>query len=102
MESMAKLAPSYAGFTLEGVVSFVSILEMRSIGEQLITNLAPRRHCVIDLAGAKNQDASIFSLLLCWIRFAEKKGLTIKFIAAPPAFLRMQHLFGLEKVWINY
>ncbi|MDP1574098.1 MAG: STAS domain-containing protein [Coxiellaceae bacterium] len=101
MQNPARLISNETGFTLEGPVSFASVVALRALGEQLIEKVSCAE-CVIDLSGLQNQDASMFSLLLCWIRLAEKKGLKIKFISASPTFLRMQHLFGLEKVWTNY
>ena len=101
MQNSAKLVPNDAGFSLEGPVSFASVVGLRVLGEQLIGEIK-RAECVIDLSQLQNQDASMFSLLLCWMRLGQKKGVKIRFISASPTFLHMQQLFGLERVWTNY
>lgn len=100
MQNSARIVPNDRGFALEGPVSFFSVIELRQMGEDLISK-TNHAECVVDLSSLQNQDASMFSLLLCWMRASKKKGIKIQFISASPTFLRMQQLFGLEKLWTN-
>ena len=100
MQNVAALIPKSNGFSIEGEVSFFSVLSLRQAGEKWITQFG-QSECVVDLGGMHNKDASIFSLLLCWMRCAKKRGVVIRFVSVSQSLLRMQQLFGLNSVWIN-
>ena len=101
MQALPTIVRNDKGFSVKGAVSFDRVVALRELGEQWIS-AASQQNCTIDLSEMHNDDASAFSLLLCWMRKARQKGIKIQFISAAPALARMQHLFGLEKVWINY
>jgi len=87
------------GFRVEGCVSFDHVVALRFLGEKIIVENAASNNIVIELCNMKEQDASIFSMLLCWQRIACKNKKTIKLINLTPSMRRMQKMFGL--VWIN-
>lgn len=101
MENTASIVSIDMGFAVQGVVSFASVENIRKAGEAWISQSALST-CVVDLQSAIHQDAVLFSLLLCWIRQAKKKKMMLRFKNQSPSFERMQNLFGLDRVWINY
>lgn len=100
MTASVNLVEQETGFSLEGVVSFASAMSLRALGEAWIQKTASS-DCVIDMSKLQNEDAAIFSLLFCWMRSAQKKGIKVRLVSLPQAFLRMQELFGLEEIWTN-
>lgn len=95
----ASIIPLANGFSVSGVVCFASVCALRKEGEALLS-MANSVEYEIELGRAHSEDASIFSLLLCWLRCAKKKRLSLRFKGASSDLIRMQQLFGLEKVWV--
>ena len=96
MTKVVSLVSTEQGFSVQGSVSFANAVELRAHGEQLMGGITST--CEIDLSLMRDQDASSVSLLLCWMRFAQKTGKTIQFTHASFSLVRMQKLFGLEKI----
>lgn len=85
------------GFCIQGAVSFLNAIALRSQSEPFLANLSLLEY-VVDLSLMRDQDASPISLLLCLMRLAEKNGKKIRFVNASSSLVRMQKLFGLEKI----
>jgi ABC-type transporter Mla MlaB component len=86
------------GFRINGPVGFSNVVCLRLEGEKILATFSENHSVVIDLADMKDQDASSFSLLLCWIRAAQKNKQTLSFLNIPNALQRMQKMFGLAEV----
>lgn len=84
------------GFSVEGPVSFANVVALRKQGEHEIRQA--KVDCIVDLSAMKDQDASSFSMLLCFMRCALKHGKKLQFVNASSSLKRMQHLFGLGKI----
>jgi len=99
-QCMSSIISTENGFALKGTVSFSSVLALRASGESWIntTNLSD---CFVDLTELAHEDASLFSLLLGWMRYAKQKNIAMHFVSQSKTFSRMEKLFGLDKVWIN-
>lgn len=89
------------GFCVNGLVGLNNVVRLRSEGEKILTTLSANSSVVIDLANMKDQDASSFSLLLCWKRAAQKNKQTLSFLNMPNAMQRMQKMFGLTGSMLN-
>lgn len=89
---MATVTVTSDGFFLQGSVGFENVVALREQGERLI---AARQSVTIDLAKLHEEDASLFSLLLCWQRFAKQKTCALTFSNATTAIHRMAELFSL-------
>jgi phospholipid transport system transporter-binding protein len=100
MQTVAEVVNNERGFSVCGQVSFNSVLSLREQGEAWLRNTT-QSTCVIDLSAMEEQDASVFTLLLCWWRLAKKKNIAICFISASTSLERMRKLFGLEELWIS-
>ena len=87
------IIPNERGFLVKGEIGFHNVLQLRAQGEALIS--AFHENCEIDLKDVREKDASIFSLLLCWQRFAKKNHCELHFINAPDVLQRMSTLFSL-------
>jgi ABC-type transporter Mla MlaB component len=92
----ATVEPTANGFRVYGQVMFSNVRFLRAQGEKLIRDI--QNHIEIDLSEMKDQDASTFSLLLCWVRFAQKNTNTVHFKHAPQSLQRMRKMFGLTEV----
>lgn len=87
------------GFSLHGRVSFDTVAVIRLQGEKCLASLAAaKRDIEIDLTHIKETDASVFSLLLCFVRYAEKMQCTLYFTRVPTTLLRMRTMFGLTEL----
>lgn len=87
------------GFSLHGRVSFDTVAVIRLQGEKcLASKAAAKRGIEIDLTDITEADASVFSLLLCFVRYAEKTQCTLFFTRVPAALLRMRNMFGLTEL----
>jgi len=90
------------GFSVQGPVGLDNVVRLRLEGEKILGTFSTNHSIVIDLSDMKDQDASSFSLLLCWIRKAQKNKQTLTFLHMPNSMHRMQKMFGLTELkWIN-
>ena len=90
------------GFRVNGPVGFSNVVSLRTEGEKILATFSENHSIAIDLSDMKDQDASSFSLLLCWIRAAQKNKQTLSFLNMPNAMQCMQKMFGLTELkWIN-
>ncbi|MCX7124979.1 MAG: STAS domain-containing protein [Gammaproteobacteria bacterium] len=95
----AEISVTDSGFCVQGSVSFDNVVALRCQGEKLLAKLSQsKKSFVIDLTAMRDQDASPFSLLLCWMRFAEKKQCTLSMINASSSLQQMAKMFGLTKI----
>lgn len=92
---MAIISATSGGFCLQGSVGFDNVLALREEGERFIST---HPTITIDLTQLQEEDASIFSLLLCWQRFAKKHACTLVFSNATAAIRRMAELFSLTNL----
>ncbi|HLD84196.1 MAG TPA: STAS domain-containing protein [Coxiellaceae bacterium] len=83
------------GFHLQGQIGFDNAVALREQGERFIS---ARQTITIDLTELQERDASIFSVLLCWHRFAKQKHCVIRFSNVPAAIERMAELFSLTNL----
>lgn len=90
------ITPTQNGFGVNGPVGFSNVVCLRLAGEKLLAAHFSHDVFVIDLSEMKDQDASSFSLLLCWIRFAKKNKLTLSFLNQSNSMQRMQKMLGLS------
>lgn len=97
----AKIETTHNGFRVNGPIDFSNVVALRVEGEKILTTLSEKHSITIDLSNMKDQDASSFSLLLCWIRAAQKNKQTLSFLNMPNAMQRMQTMFGLAELNLN-
>ncbi len=96
---MTQLFATENGFCIQGAVGFANVIHLRFQGEKLLKKLSASKEIVIDLSEMKEQDASPFSLLLCFERLARKNKMTVRLTHMPLSMQRMQKMFGLS--WTN-
>ena len=65
------------GFRVNGFVGFSNVVRLRFAGEKILATFSANHLITIDLSDMQDQDASSFSLLLCWIRAAKKNKQTL-------------------------
>lgn len=98
----ASIMESENGFRVNGHIHFNNVMALRHAGENWMTQYArEKKQCVIDLSGVIEMDSSIFSLLLCWMRFALQQKLSFAVQHESTSLQRMQTLFGLTALWTN-
>jgi anti-anti-sigma factor len=90
------LIPIVNGFRIQGAVSFENVVALRSAGEQWIKAHVATNPFVIDLSDMKDQDASSISLLLSWLRAAQKNNVSFSLLHVPQSLQRMSKMFGLD------
>ncbi|EKD77931.1 MAG: hypothetical protein ACD_42C00113G0001 [uncultured bacterium] len=87
------------GFCVHGRVAFDTVLAVRTQGEKCLAKFSAKKGVIeIDLSAMKDEDASSFSLLLCFVRYAKKKQNTVYFIHPPISLQRMRKMFGLTEL----
>lgn len=92
------LIPIANGFRIQGTVSFENVVALRCAGEQWMKAHSATSPFVIDLSGMKDQDASSISLLLSWLRAAQKNNVSFSLLHVPQSLERMSNMFGLN--WV--
>ncbi len=95
------LIPETNGFRVQGAVNFENVVALRRAGEQWMKEHTSANPFVIDLSEMKDQDASSFSLLLSWLRSAQKNKLSFSLHHASASLRRMEKMFGLMGVIFN-
>ena len=95
------IIPITNGFRVQGIVNVDNVADLRRAGEQWMKTNATANPFVIDLSEMKDQDASSFSLLLSWLRAAQKNKLSFSLHQASPSLQRMGKMFGLTGVIFN-
>lgn len=95
------LIPETDGFRVQGAVNFENVVALRCAGEQWMKARTTTNPFVIDLSEMKDFDASSFSLLLSWLRSAQKNKLSFSLNHAPASLQRMEKMFGLIGVIFN-
>ena len=95
----AEIKTTDNGFCVQGSVSFDNVVSLRYESEKLLMKLAVQKKLfVVDLADMKDQDASPFLLLFCWMRLAEKKQCSLSLINASVSLRSMAKMFGLYEL----
>ncbi|OGT43880.1 MAG: hypothetical protein A3F13_04740 [Gammaproteobacteria bacterium RIFCSPHIGHO2_12_FULL_40_19] len=96
------IIPTENGFRVHGRVAFDNVFAVRMQGQKLLAKF-PAKHGVIevDLSDMRDEDASSFSLLLCFVRCAKKKQNTLSFTHPPVSLQRMRKMFGLTNLMVG-
>lgn len=100
----AALVPTDRGFCVHGSISVNTVYDLRLQGEkELLRCFQSSQSVEIDLSKIEDQDASVFSLLLCWMRFAKNRfhDRQLHFVNMSPTLQRMGKMFGLLAIWTN-
>lgn len=92
------LQATHHGFSIAGSVNFNNVVSLRADGEKLISQNTSHA-LTIDLSAMTESDASCFSLLLCWVRYAHQKKCTLTFLHASSSLQRMSQLFKLREIF---
>lgn len=86
----------YAGNTLQmsGDVTMSSVSALFASG----INLQPNAEVVVDLAGLQRVDSSAVSLMLAWLREAQRKQVVLRFANVPDNLLSLAKLYGVAEL----
>jgi phospholipid transport system transporter-binding protein len=78
---------------VRGAINYVNVVALRKRGENLIRQMP--RPCNISLVDIYSVNTCVVSLLLCWLRYANKHGKSITFIDMPD---KLNHLLDLSNL----
>lgn len=93
------VTPTEQGFRIHGRVVFDNVVAVRMQGEALLAKFPAKKSVIeIDLSDMKDEDASSFSLLLSFVRYAKKKQNNVCFMHPPVSLQRMRKMFGLTEL----
>ena len=81
---------------VEGDMLFADALALRSQGESLLAGLGSP--AVVDLTAVENVGSVGVSVLMCWMREAEKLGKQLKFVNMPDKMYDVSRVSGLDEV----
>lgn len=81
---------------VEGDLLVDGALELRAAGEALLATLSSP--VTVDLAGAGAVGSVGVSVLLCWMRHAEKIGKRLIFVNMPDKMYDVSRVSGLDEV----
>lgn len=81
---------------LKGEVNASNAVAIRKAGEGIISKLSV--NAVIDLSAISSAGAVTLSLLLCWLRAAKSRNISIVFTKMPDKLFDMARVSGLELV----
>ena len=86
----------YAGNILQmsGDVTMTSVSALFAAG----INLQPNAEVVVDLAGLQRVDSSAVSLMLAWLREAQRKQVVLRFTNVPENLLSLAKLYGVAEL----
>lgn len=97
--SFDPIIPTEAGFRVHGRIAFDNVIAVRMQGEKILAGFPAKKGMIeIDLSDMKDEDASSFSLLLCFVRYAKKKQNSVCFKNPPISIQRMRRMFGLTEL----
>ena len=85
-----------ATLMLIGVLSFETVVELKSAGEQHIAEMPDG--CVIDLQKVSQAGSPAVSLLLAWLRFANDRDISLAFANLPADLLGVAQVSGLVDI----
>jgi phospholipid transport system transporter-binding protein len=86
----------YAGNTLQmsGDVTMSSVSALFATG----INLQPNAEVLVDLAGLQRVDSSAVSLMLAWVREAQRKQVVLRFTNVPENLRSLANLYGVAEL----
>lgn len=79
---------------LSGVLDHSNVVNAREQGEALLGQASGR--CSVSLSGLESAHSAVLSLLLCWLRFAGKRQLSLTFVDMPDRLYDMARVSGLD------
>lgn len=79
---------------LSGVLDHSNVVSARERGEALLGQAGSR--CAVSLSGLESAHSAVLSLLLCWLRFAGKRQLSLTFVDMPDRLYDMARVSGLD------
>ena len=96
----AEIMSTANGFCIKGNVGFSNVVALRNQGEKILSQRSAD-DClfIIDFSSMKEDDASIFSLLFCWMRLAALRKYKLQFVNASSSLQCMSKMFGLDGIW---
>lgn len=87
---------SPSAWTLTGEVTTTNALGLRQEGERALRDSASAVD--VDLAGITRSTSAAISVLLCWMREAERMGKKIRFANMPDKMFDVARVSGLDSV----
>lgn len=87
---------SASSWVLDGEVTTINAFTIRVEGEKLLKAAAGQ--LTIDLAGITRSTSAAISVLLCWMREAEKSGKKLQFANMPDKMFDVARVSGLDAV----
>jgi len=82
---------------LEGEIDFHSVIALRDAGEALLREADQALQ--FDFSGVRQTNTAALSLLLCWSRLAQQRGLTVGFHRLPAELHSMAAVSELESLF---
>jgi phospholipid transport system transporter-binding protein len=95
MITESKVTPEGSHLLVSGVLSFATVSDVRSMGNELLKNISEP---VFDLKGVTSSDSAALALLSAWAREAKRLGRSVRFINVPTSLMHIALLSNLEKV----
>ncbi|CBL44222.1 STAS domain protein [gamma proteobacterium HdN1] len=92
--ALEKLSDS--AWTLRGDIKYANAVEIREQGERLLESSA--QSVGVDLSGMTSATSVAISVLLCWLRAAQKRGKSLSFNHLPQNLLDVARVSGLDKL----
>lgn len=87
---------SASSWTLAGEVTTDNALVLRHEGERALKDASAS--LVVDLAGISRSTSAAISVLLCWMRAADRLGKKIQFANMPDKMFDVARVSGLDAV----
>ena len=81
---------------VQGDMLFDDAVQVRAQGEALLPTLASP--ITVDLAGVQNVGSVGVSILMCWMRLAEKLGKELVFVNMPDKMYDVSRVSSLDEV----
>lgn len=96
---MAQVALNNAqtGFSVSGDIRFNNVLKLRRQGNRLMNAIADSV-IEVDLAQVSSSDTSGLSLLVRWMRFAEKQNKQVKYKSIPAPLMKVATVCGVAQL----
>ncbi len=97
MTERAQLSFSEDTLYVEGIVDFSTVVDLQTRGDLWLRNTAPQT-CRLDLSKVVRCNSAATTLLLCWLRTAQRLDKQLLIGQVPAALRSLMDLGGLESL----
>lgn len=86
---------------LSGVLSYATVNDFLAKGQKIILQTSQHESLLFDLNQINDADSAGVSILIEWLRFAQKKGSTLAYSNIPERMLSLMQVNGVDSILVQ-